>query len=51
MLACYLVAREGYSADQAIEEVRRRRRGSIETSQQEQAVRDFAEYLKNKKSQ
>ena len=51
MLACYLVAREGYPGDQAIKEVRRRRRGSIETSDQEQTVRDFTEYLKGKKSQ
>ena len=48
MLACYLVAREGYSGDQAINEARRRRRkvGAVETSLQEQAVRHFAEYLK-----
>ena len=50
MLACYIVAREGYSRDQAIKEVRRRLMGSIETPQQEQAVRDFAKYLKGKKS-
>ena len=42
MLACCLVAREGYSAEEAIAETRRRRRGSIETRTQEQAVRDFA---------
>ena len=48
MLACYLVAREGYSGDAAIEESRKRRRGSIETRTQEKAVRDFADYLKGK---
>ena len=31
MLACYLVAKEGYTADKAIEETRQRRRNSIET--------------------
>ena len=41
ILACYLVAREGYSADDAIIETRKRRRGSIETRRQEQAVRDY----------
>ena len=47
MLACYLVAKEGYSGDQAIEETRKRRRGSIETQRQAQAVRDFEIYLKS----
>ena len=51
MLACYLVAREGYSGDMAITEVKRRRRHSIGTSEYKQAVKDFAEYLKGKKSQ
>lgn len=41
MLACYLVAVEGYSAVDAIAETRRRRSWSIETEQQEQAVFDF----------
>jgi protein-tyrosine phosphatase len=41
MLACYLVAVEGYSATDAITETRRRRSWSIETEQQEQAVFDF----------
>lgn len=50
MLASYLVAREGYSGDEAIKETRRRRNGSIETRGQEQAVRDFADYLKTKKN-
>lgn len=46
MLACYLVAKEGYSADEAIKETRRRRRGSIETQSQEQVVKAFEESLK-----
>ena len=40
MLACYLVAVEGYSAADVITETRRRS-WSIETEQQEQAVFDF----------
>ena len=51
MLACYLVAREGYSGDMAIDEVIRRRRYSIGPSQYKQAVKHFAEHLKGKKSQ
>ena len=47
MLACYLVAKEGYTADKAIEETRRRRRNSIETRKQEHAVRMFEESLRN----
>ena len=46
MLACYLVAKEGYSADEAIEETPRRRHGSIETQSQEQIVKVFEESLK-----
>jgi len=38
MIACYLVKR-GRSADDAIEEVRRKRPGSVQTELQEQAVR------------
>jgi len=41
MLACYLVSR-GRSARDAIEEVRRRRPGSIETLEQEDAVERYA---------
>lgn len=48
MLACYLVAREGHSGDQAISETRARRKGSIETRRQEQTVRDFADIFSNK---
>ena len=47
MLACYLVAAEGYSAEEAIAETRRRRKLSVETRTQEKAVRDFAESLKD----
>lgn len=46
MLACYLVAKEGYTADDAIKETRRRRRHSIETRTQEQSVRLFEESLR-----
>ena len=49
MLACYLVSQEGYSADDAIEETRRRRKGSIENKRQEQAVRDYEKQLKSHK--
>lgn len=48
ILACYLVASEGYSADDAIIETRKRRKGSIETRRQEQAVRDYEKSLKEK---
>ena len=47
MLASYLVAKEGCSAEQAIIETRKRRRGSIETYEQEDAVKAFAKKLKN----
>lgn len=45
MLACYLVYK-GYSARRAIEEVRRKRPGSIETHEQEEII---ALYEKKKK--
>ncbi|HCA46062.1 MAG TPA: protein-tyrosine-phosphatase, partial [Armatimonadetes bacterium] len=38
MIACYLVS-QGMPAEEAIAEVRRARPGSIQTEQQEQAVR------------
>lgn len=41
-LACYLAAK-GRSGDDAIAEVRQLRPGSIETGEQEQFVRDFAQ--------
>jgi len=46
MLACYLVSKEGYSAEEAIAEVRRRRKNSIETRKQEEAVIEFERSLK-----
>jgi atypical dual specificity phosphatase len=42
MLACYLVHR-GLSAGRAIRRVRKLRPGSIETYEQEQAIKSFAE--------
>jgi atypical dual specificity phosphatase len=41
MLAAYLVT-QGCTAEEAMEQVRAARRGSIETVEQEQAVREFA---------
>jgi atypical dual specificity phosphatase len=40
MIACYLVAR-GRTADEAIEEVRRKRRGSIQSLEQEMAIYEW----------
>ncbi len=48
MLACYLVGREGYGAEEAITETRKRRRNSIETRKQESAVYQFEQSLKEK---
>ena len=45
MLACYLVARKGYQAKEAIKETRRQRVFSVETWSQEKAVRDFEKSL------
>ncbi len=42
ILACYLVSR-GMSASEAIDLVRNKRPGSIETDEQEEIVREFAE--------
>ena len=42
ILACYLVSK-GWAADRAIWEVRSKRPGSIEISEQEEAIRLFAE--------
>lgn len=44
MLACYLV-HKGYSAREAINEVRKKRPGSIETAEQEEIVIRYAEKL------
>jgi atypical dual specificity phosphatase len=43
LLACYLVFSEGVSADEAMARVRAARPGSIETDDQEQAVRRYAQ--------
>ena len=50
MLACYFV-NEGLSADKAIERVRRTRPGSVESRDQESAVRRYAEYLSETRSE
>ncbi|MBT4100024.1 MAG: protein phosphatase [Gemmatimonadetes bacterium] len=50
LLACYLV-RDGLSGDAAIEEVRHKRPGSIETAEQEAMIRDFAVRCANEKQQ
>ena len=47
MLAACLVALHHLSADDAIREIRRRRPYSIETCEQENAVRQFAQSLKS----
>lgn len=44
ILACYLVSK-GYNADRAIKEVRIKRPGSIETSEQEEVILKFARNL------
>ena len=44
MVACYLVA-AGHSADEAIDEVRRRRPGSVQTRSQELAIARYAAEL------
>jgi atypical dual specificity phosphatase len=45
MLACYLIAL-GSTADEAIDNVRAKRPGSIETRAQERFVREFENYLR-----
>jgi len=49
MLACYLVS-QGRSAEEAIAEIRGKRSSYIETREQEDAVRSYAERLARKKS-
>ena len=49
MLACYLVAMEGYNAEDAIIETRRRRAYSIETHCQVKAVFEFEHKYSNHK--
>ncbi len=46
MAACYLVS-EGRTAEEAIREVRRLRPGSVETDEQEEAVRAWADSERN----
>jgi len=47
MLAACFVALHGINADDAVREIRRRRPFSIETYEQENAVRQFAQSLKS----
>ena len=47
MLACYLVACEGLSAEEAIVETRERRPLSINTKTQEDAVYEYALSMKD----
>jgi atypical dual specificity phosphatase len=49
LLACYL-ASTGLGADEAIARIRSLRPGSVETTQQEAAVRDFARHLQGEPS-
>lgn len=46
MLACYLVKMRKISGIEAINEIRRLRRGSIETQEQEKAVVQFYQRTK-----
>ena len=48
ILACYLVS-TGLSAEAAMTEVRNKRPGSIETREQEEAVRAYASQMRNHK--
>lgn len=48
MLSIYLVSSKGYTAKAAISEVRQKRPGSIETSEQEDIVYKFAKKTSNK---
>ena len=47
LLACYLVW-QGMTAEEAMEEVARKRPGSIETEGQRKAVRDFEKRLRRR---
>lgn len=49
ILACYLVS-QGYEASAAIDEVREKRPGSVETKSQEDAVRAYAKLVDNERS-
>jgi atypical dual specificity phosphatase len=46
ILACYLIS-TGLNAEDAMQEVRTKRPGSIETEGQEQAIRAFAFHMRN----
>ena len=48
MLACYLAKRMLLDAPAAISKIRQLRPKSIDTTQQEDAVHAFVDYLKNK---
>ncbi len=48
ILACYLMKKEGMSASAAIEETKKKRKGSIETDEQEETIRKYEIYLKEK---
>ncbi len=50
MLACWLVAKENMNPNDAINFVRHKRPGSIETKEQEKFVESYYEYLKSKAS-
>lgn len=45
LLACYLISAQGLAPDAAIARVRAARPGSIETDEQEQAIRRYAQRL------
>jgi len=47
MLACYLVKTRNISGLEAIKEIRRLRKGSIETEDQEKVVIEFHKYIQN----
>jgi atypical dual specificity phosphatase len=50
VLAAYLLATKGISADEAIKTIRVKRRGSIErNSGQEESLKEYEEFLRNKK--
>ena len=46
MLACYLVKTTGCTAEEAIDTVRQKRPGSIETPEQEECIRQVHKMLK-----
>ncbi|KAL2081899.1 hypothetical protein ACEWY4_021717 [Coilia grayii] len=48
MLACYLLKQRNISGDAAIEMIRKMRPGSIETTDQEKAVRDFHQHIQER---